>query len=288
MKRLVTAVVLLLAVACSGGSDAVKTLRFTAIPDQNTTELERKFTPVAAYLAEALEVDVEYVPSRDYQASVDMFKNGDIQLAWFGGLTGVQARNAVEGARAIAQGESDPEFYSLFIAHESTGLTRSETFPAAIAALKFTFGSPSSTSGRLMPSLFITKETGKTPEEFFANAPAFSKSHDQTAELVESGQFQAGVLNYVVYERRVKEGKTNPDVCRVVWQTPTYADYNFTVHPAVETMFAAGFTDRIQKALLGMSDPDLLAAIGRKKLIKASNEDFEGIREVAIELDMLR
>ena len=288
MKRLIAVLTLMTAAACSGGGDTTTVFRFTAIPDQNTTELERKFTPVAAYLADALGENVEYVPSRDYQASVDMFKNGDVHLAWFGGLTGVQARNAVAGARAVAQGEVDPKFYSFFIANAATGLSRSDEFPAAIAGLKFTFGAPDSTSGRLMPALFIRNATGKAPEEFFTTPTAFSKSHDQTAELVESGQFQAGVLNYAVYERRVKEGKTDPEVCRVIWQTPTYADYNFTVHPAVETIFGAGFTDRVQNALLTMSDPELLAAVGRKKLIKASNEDFEGIREVAIQLDMLR
>ena len=79
-----------------------KILKFSAIPDQNTTELIEKFKPLAEYLSKELGVKVEYVPSKDYQASVEMFKNGDIQLAWFGGLTGVQARNAVNGARAIA------------------------------------------------------------------------------------------------------------------------------------------------------------------------------------------
>ena len=47
-------------------------------------------------LSAKLGVPVEYVPSRDYQASVDMFKNGDVHLAWFGGLTGVQAGSTVQ------------------------------------------------------------------------------------------------------------------------------------------------------------------------------------------------
>ena len=48
----------------------------------------------------------------------------------------------------IAQGEADPRYYSYFIAHESTGLQRSDEFPLAIKDLTFTFGSESSTSGR--------------------------------------------------------------------------------------------------------------------------------------------
>ncbi len=271
-----------------GSGGGAKVLRFSAIPDQNNTELKEKFDRVAAYLAAKLGVKVEYRAARDYQASVEAFKNGDIQLAWFGGLTGVQARHAVKGARAIAQGEEDPSFYSYFIAHKETGLTRSEEFPAAIAGLKFTFGAQDSTSGRLMPEHFLRMATGRTMQEFFTTPPAFSQNHDQTAELVQAGQFQAGVLNYAVYEKRVKEGRTDPEVCRIIWKTPPYPDYNFTAHPSLDRDFGAGFMDRLQKALLEMTDPVLLSAFPRKRLIAATNEQFEPIAKVAAGLGFLR
>jgi len=278
---------------CGGGGDqggraGSPTLRFTAIPDQNTTELRQRFQPLADHLAGVLGVPVEYVPSRDYQASVEMFRGGDIQLAWFGGLTGVQARAAVPGARAIAQGRVDPEYYSYFIANAATGLEPSEEFPAAIADLAFTFGSESSTSGRLMPEFFIKENTGKSPAEFFTRPFGFSGSHDKTVELVESGRFEAGVVNYKVYERRVQEGKTDPAVVRVIWRTPRFADYNFTAHPDLETLFGAGFTDRLQQALVGITDPALLSALPREALIPARNEEFDGIAAVARELGMVR
>jgi phosphonate transport system substrate-binding protein len=166
-----------------------------------------------------------------------MFKNGDVLLAWYGGLTGVQARSKVKGANAIAQGDADPKYYSYVVAHKDTGLKKSDKFPAEIANLKFTFGPEQSTSGRLMPEFFFRKETKKAPADFFKNPVNFSKSHDQTAELVASGQFQAGVLNYKVYDRRVKEKKTDPETVVVIWQTPYYADYNWTAHPDLEKVW---------------------------------------------------
>lgn len=263
-------------------------LRFTAIPDQNTTELQEKFRPFADYLSQRLGVPVEYVPVRDYQAAVESFKNGDVLLAWFGGLTGVQARHAVPGSRAIAQGDTDPTYYSYFIANESTGLQRSDDFPKGIGKFRFTFGSESSTSGRLMPEYFIRQATGLSPEKFFKDPVGFSGSHDKTAELVASGQFPVGVLNYKVYDRRVKEGKTDPKVCRIIWKTPTFTDYNWTAHPDLDKTFGAGFTERLQKALLSINDPKLLAALPRDRLIPARNEDYERIQQVATELGMLR
>jgi phosphonate transport system substrate-binding protein len=287
---LALAVMALPLVGGCGGKDggAVPALKYTAIPDQNTTELAQRFAPLTAHLSRELGVPVEYVPARDYQASVEMFRNGDILLAWFGGLTGVQARAAVPGATAIAQGRADPEYYSYFIANAATGLERSEAFPAAIGDLTFTFGSESSTSGRLMPEFFIKRNTGLTPAEFFKQRYGFSGSHDKTCELVEAGRFQAGVVNYKVYDKRVAAGTTDPEVCRVIWRTPPYADYNFTAHPRLDEVYGAGFTVRLQAVLVGITDKELLAALPRESLIPAENREFEGIAAVARELGMVR
>lgn len=278
---------LLVFLGCTSGTSE-QTLRFSAIPDQNSTELKEKFDAIAGYLSQTLGVPVEYVPASDYKASVELFKTGDIQLAWFGGLTGVQARDAVEGARAIAQGAADPEYFSYFIAHKDSGLTESKDFPAAIAKSSFTFGSESSTSGRLMPEYFIRQFTGKSPADFFQKSPSFSGSHDKTVELVNSGKVQVGALSYKLYDKRVAEGKIDPSVCKVIWKTPFYADYNFTAHPMLDETFGAGFVDKLQKALLDMNDPKLLSAFPRKKLIPAKNSDFDGIVEVATELGFLK
>ena len=268
--------------------EELEILRFTAIPDQTSTELQEKFQPLAEYLGRQLGVTLEFVAARDYPGSVEMFRNADVLLAWFGGLTGVQARQTVPGARAIAQGEVDPNYYSYLIAHQDTGLERSDEFPLAIADLRFTFGSRSSTSGRMMPEYFIRQHMGQSPQEFFKHPVGFSGSHDKTAELVESGQYQVGAINYKVYEQRVESGKTDPRTCRIIWQTPPYADYNWTAHPDLEKKFGEGFTDRLQQALISIDDPTLLAALPRTRLIAARNEEFNAIRQVAEELGMVR
>lgn len=276
-----------LAVAVAQAAEPSKPLRFSAIPDQDETRLREKFGPVAAYLSKQLGIPVEYVHATRYADSVDLFKNGDIQLAWFGGLTGVQARAAVPGARAIAQGEEDPEYFSYFIAHRDSGIEPSDSFPKAIAGRKFTFGSKGSTSGRLMPEHFIRDNSGMSPREFLGPI-SFSGSHDRTVELVGTGQFEVGAVSYKVYDRRVAEGQTDPNVVRVIWKTPPYPDYNFTAHPSLDETHGAGFIDRLQKVLIGMQSPELLSAFPRKSLITATNDDFEPIAVLARELGFVR
>ena len=103
------------AAACGSDDAKGETLYVGGIPDQDTSLLVRRFGSLAEYLGERLGVEVEYVPSVDYAAVVTGFKNGDIHLAWYGGFTGVQARNAVPDARAIAQRPRDERFLSVFI-----------------------------------------------------------------------------------------------------------------------------------------------------------------------------
>ncbi len=279
-----------IATSCGGDASASKTLRFAAIPDQNATELEEKYGRVADYLSDELGVNVEFVPTSDYTASVEAFKNGDVQLAWFGGLTGVRARAAVSGAKAIAQGKVDPTFKSYFVANASTGIAPSSEFPMGLKGKTFAFGSESSTSGRLMPEYYVREETGMAPADFFAGEQMnFSGDHSKTALLVQDGTYDAGVLNYKVYDSMVADGKIDPAVCVKVWETPPYPDYNWTAHPSLDEDFGAGFTERLQAALVAMTDPALLKAVQRDEgIIKASNADFAPLEGLARELDLMR
>ena len=276
--------------SCSDGVKAGETLRFAAIPDQNATELEERYGRIAAYLSDELDVAVEFVPTSDYAASVEAFRNGDVQLAWFGGLAGVRARAAVDGAEAIAQGKVDPHFVSYFIANASTGIEPSDDFPMGLRGRTFTFGSDSSTSGRLMPEYFIREATGSSPAEFFAGEQmSFSGDHAKTALLVQEGTFDAGVLNYKVYDAMVADGRIDPTVCIKIWETPDFPDYNWTAHPSLEVDFGVGFTERVRFALVGMTDAALLAACQREEgIIEATNEDFERLEGLARELGLMR
>jgi len=275
----------------SGDAPAVskEPLRFTAIPDKNTTELAAKYKVVGDYLSKELGVAVEYVPTADYGASVELFKTGDVQLAWFGGLTSVQAVAKVPGARIIATGKVDPHFKSYFIAHKDAGIAPDEAFPMGLKGKSFTFGPSNSTSGRLMPEHFIRLNTKMSPEEFFGKQNQYSTGHDQTAKLVEAGTFQAGAMNYVTYDSMVKDGKLDPAVCVKIWTTPEYADYNFTAHPILDERYGKGFTEKLQKAIVGITDPAVLGAMQRKDgMIPATNEDFQTTHNVAVQLDLLK
>jgi phosphonate transport system substrate-binding protein len=267
-------------------ASAVEPFRFTAIPDENTARLQERFDKVAAYLTEKLGVEVEYIPVKSYSASVAAFKNNQVQLAWFGGLSGVRARRAVPGSKAIAQGAEDPEFISYFIAHSQTGIPESDIFPHAIVNRTFTFGSKGSTSGRLMPEFYVRKYFAQTPTAIFSRV-GFSGDHSKTLALVQSGAYQVGALNYKVWENEVKAGNVDTSKVRVIWKTPTYPDYNWSIRGDVDATYGEDFTQKVKETLIGMEDRQLLDSFPRSRFIAADNAMFAPILDTAIKIGLI-
>ena len=262
------------------------TLYFSAIPDEDETKLVARFSKIARYLETSLGVPVRYVPVKSYPAAVTAFRNGQIQLAWFGGLSGVQARLSTPGAVAIAQGVEDQTFVSYFIAHKSSGLQKSNSFPLASKGMSFTFGAKTSTSGRLMPEYYIRQQTKVDPKQFFKRV-GFSGNHSQTLRLVASGAYQVGALNYSVYDKALSENDPDTKDARLIWKTPPYPDYNWTIRGDVDGTFGVGFIKKVQAALLSMKDPELLAAFPRTAFIAASNSDYAPILNTAQNIGLI-
>lgn len=288
----VVALVAVVLAACGGGGSGTgdgPTLFIGGIPDQNVTALERQFGLMAEYLSGATGLDVRYAPSVDYAAIVTAFRRGDVQLAWFGGLTGVQARAFVDDAEAIAQRPRDAAFHSVFIVQADLNVDEL----AGLAGLTFTFGSESSTSGHLMPRFFLL-DAGIDADAGFNGPPNYSGSHDRTYKLVEAGAFQAGALNEAVWETAVAEGKVDTNKVRAFFTTQPYFDYNWTARGDLDDIYGEGTTARISAALLALREglgPDvaeLLELFQTDGFIVSENANYDAIREVAEELDILR
>jgi len=281
MKRRLFLVPILLAVPLTCAAEG--TLRVSAIPDESPTELQRKFAPLGAYLEKATGAKVSFVPVSDYAATVEGLAAKKLDLVWYGGFTFVQARRRTGTAIPLVQREEDAQFHSKFIVSADSKAQKL----ADLKGSNFAFGSVSSTSGHLMPRYFLL-QNGIDPDKDFAKV-AYSGAHDVTAKWVESGKVQAGVLNESVLEKLFEEKKIDKSKVRVLWTTPPYFDYNWTVRGDLDPNLVA----KLKSAFLQLdySNPahkTILDLQRTKRFIPTSPANYVSIEEAAKSAGLLK
>jgi phosphonate transport system substrate-binding protein len=279
--------------ASSGADGSARTLKISSIPDQDPDKLAARDGAMAGYLSKALGVKVEFVPVTDYAASVSLFHTGDLDLVFYGGLTGVQARLQTPGSVLIAQRDIDDAFQSVFIANSRSGI-KPFTSVQGLSVFKgkrFTFGAESSTSGRLMPEYFLDK-AGLSPLTDLSGPPGYSGSHDKTIDLVASGTYEGGAVNIQVWKSRLQKKSVDLSKVEAVFTTPTYHDYHWLAGPETNDRFGAGFTDKITAAMLALdqNNPDqakVLDLYGAKKFIATQASNYREIEEIGRKLKLI-
>lgn len=259
-------------------------IRLSGIPDENPTELARKYQPMVDHLQKHLGVKVQYVPVIDYGAAVSALAAGKIDFAWLGGFTFVQAK-VMAGAQPVVMRDIDRQFKSVFIASTGSGITK----PEEMKGKSFAFGSKSSTSGHLFPRHFLLTTYHIDPEKDFAGQPVYSGAHDATVKMVESGKVQGGALNIEVWNRMSEANRFDKSKVKAVWTTPEYVDYVWTARkdlpPELVQKFAAAFLSLDANRA---ADKQVLEIQGAQKFVKADPKDFDVIEQIGRSTGLLK
>ena len=276
------------------GMKAEEILSIGAIPDQNPERLNRLYNVLSSELSKKLNVQVRYKPVIDYAAAVTAFRTGNLDLVWFGGLTGVQARLQTEGAIVLVQRDIDENFHSVFIANKKSKLKEINNIIdlKSLKGKRFTFGSESSTSGRLMPQYYLNK-AGVQLKDFKGGSPGFSGSHDSTLMLVQSGSYEAGALNEQVWESNIERGRVDLTKVLLIWKTPPYYDYHWLAQGNLDKKFREGFTKELTNVFLNLSKKSMnqkkiLELFGANKFILSKNKNYNKIENIGRKIGKIK
>ncbi|MFM9901671.1 MAG: putative selenate ABC transporter substrate-binding protein [Polaromonas sp.] len=280
LKTLLAATALT-ALAATAHAQAV--FKMTAIPDEAPTELARKAAPLVKYLEQQLGMKVEFTPVSDYAAAVEALVNKQVDMAWYGGFTFVQA-NIRSGGKVIplVQREEDEKFRSVFITSEPDIKTLADLKGKTVS-----FGSQSSTSGHLMPRSVLL-QANIDPDKDFKRV-AYSGAHDATIAAVAAGKVDAGALNISVWDKFVAEKKVDTSKVKVIFTTPAYFDYNWTVHADMP----AAQREKLTKAFLSLSaatpeGKEVLDLQRATRFVPTKAENYKGIEAAGRNAGLLK
>jgi phosphonate transport system substrate-binding protein len=254
---------------------AADELHVAFVPEVATTSASISAKqPFIDWLAKATGRDVKLIVPTNYAATIEAVGNGSVDLAYFGGLAYLKAE-AHYGVVPLVQRTEDRAFHALFITNSPDVKTLTD-----LKGKTFAFGDVISTSGHLIPAKELL-EAGVDPTKDLTTR--FSGNHTNTALAVNSGQVLAGGLDETVYYAMLKAGTIDATKARVFKTSEPFVDYVWTTSKTLDPAVSA----KIKTAFLTLSDPAVLSLLRATKYVVATNTEYDPLRKVAQQLQML-
>jgi phosphonate transport system substrate-binding protein len=272
-------------VSCKGGESpstpAQRTLRLSMIPTTDPGKVIRESQLLVSYLEKETGAKIELTVPTSYVAVVEAIANDQVDIAYLGGFTYVQASKRA-GVVPLVQRERDQNFHSLFITQQNSGINSLTD----LTGRTFAFGDVNSTSGHLMPEFFM-REMQVDPS-VIARA-LYTGGHDATALAVANKKVDAGALDEAVFQKMLTEGKINPSQLKVFYTTPPFFDYVWVARKGLDRKLADSFAAAFLK--LNASDPaqkNILDLLSATKYVKAEDGSYDKLRQAAKDSGLLK
>ena len=231
-------------------------------------------------------IDLDWVLYSDYDAMVDAFVNGDIDMAWNGPLGYVKIKRLLEQpCRVIAMRDVDIDFVTQFITNSESDILTVED----LLGRRFAFGRRSSEQAGLVP-YYVLKQAGLNPDNdlaaisFYEQRQSVNPSDERdVVERVGSGEFDAGAVSKRTLDLMAEDGSLSGHPVRVFWSSPAYSHCCFTAQGNMEPQLV----DQIEAAFIAITGSDdvekvVLEGEGCDGFVPGIQEGWEIIEEAAV------
>lgn len=258
-----------------------KVLRVGLVPNQAPDRVKAKYEPFEKYLEEKLGMEVEFFVANNYAGVVEAMASSKLDMAYFGGLTYVQARKRAAVHPIVTEIDSETKttkYYSLII-------TPADSKIKEVSELKgktFAFGDVSSTSGSLYPRIMLDEAGLKVPADF-AHV-IYTGKHDATALAVQNGKVDAGGLEGRILNKLIADGKVDKTRIKILAKSDFIEGYPWVVQDSMDKELE----EKIVNAFLAMEDLELLQLMKAEKFAEVSADDYKYISEQAARLGLLK
>lgn len=280
MALLLSAITLLTGIgtATAAPNPDPETLKVALLPDENASTVIKNSKPLELYLEKQLGKKIELIVTTDYSSMIEAMRHGRIDLAYFGPLSYVLARQKsdIEPFAAIKQ-KGSTTYQALLIVNTAAGINSI----ADIANKDVAYGDKASTSSHLIPKAMLAEGNllaGVQYREHFVGA------HDAVALAVQNGHAQAGGLSKPIFEALVQRGMIDLNKVKVLAESKPFPQYPWTMRSNLKPELKA----KIRAAFLELKDPEVLKPFKAEGFGPASDKDYDVVRNLGslLKLDL--
>ncbi|MFI0419864.1 phosphate/phosphite/phosphonate ABC transporter substrate-binding protein [Spongiactinospora sp. 9N601] len=244
--------------ACSSstaGAESGEELTFAAIPAEQNADPVVDYANVIKLIEKNTGRKVKFVRSTDYNAVIEGTVSGKIDIAEFGPLSYVLARNNGAKITPIASTvtEGQPPTYVSYAVVKAGSPIKGL---AGLKGKKVCFVDPGSTSGYLFPAAALVG-AGIDPKT--GVSPVMAGGHDNSVTSVTGGTCDAGfAYDQMVDKLLVEKGKIKQGDVKVVWKSEPIPNSPIAISDALPADIKTKLADTFVKD----ANKDRMVALG--------------------------
>lgn len=260
-----------------------------AIADNGSGQRIEAIKPIAVYLSQKLQLEVVTATANRAADLLDQIKGGQVDIGFinsFGYVLGISDSLPITPLVIAGGKDGVPSTYnSCVISASSKGIKSMDEFLSNSKEKSFMFVSPTSTSGHLVPRMYLNK-LGITQAESVFKELSFGGNHYSTLEKVLAGEVDAAAMAYNILQAKIEAGEVKEEEINILWIsepiTQTPAIINSQLDPQLQ--------QQIKQALLELHEknPELWKHVQKNfsaheatNFVEAKDEHYNSIRNIS-------
>ncbi|MDC1387005.1 phosphate/phosphite/phosphonate ABC transporter substrate-binding protein [Candidatus Thioglobus sp.] len=251
-------------------------LRVAILPDENASELIKQNKKLQLYLENRLDKKIELVVTTDYSSMIEAMRFGRLELAYFGALSYVMAKERSEIEAFAAQMKKGSIMYHGVI------IVNNDSMISNILDVRgktMAYGDPASTSSHLIPRAHLLTNANLDIDDYKA---VYLGSHDAVALNVQNGNADAGGLSKKIFEHLVEREMISLDKVQVIAISNPFPNYPWTMQSSLDPELK----EKIKQAFYDLDDPEITKPLKADGFMPVTDADYDVVRKTRTLLSM--
>lgn len=253
-----------------------ETLKVALLPDENASTIIKNNQPLKLYLEKTLDKKIDIIVTTDYSSMIEAMRHGRIDLAYFGPLSYVLAKqkSKIEPFAALKQ-KGSTTYQAVLIGNTAAGVNNI----ADAAGKNVVYGDIASTSSHLIPKSILAEKGLKAGDNYKEH---FVGSHDAVALAVQNGHAQVGGLSKPIFEALIQRGMIDPAKVKILAESKPFPQYPWTMRSNLDPVLK----EQIRNAFLAIKDPAVLKPFKADGFGEISDKDYDAVRDLGTVLNL--